>query len=115
MERNITCIICPRGCAMTVKGEPGNLTVTGNTCPKGEEYAINECVNPVRTVTSTVRVSNRKDTMVSVKTAAPVPKGKMMDVMALLRQTEVQAPVAIGDVVLTDVFGTTVIITKAID
>lgn len=115
MERNITCIICPRGCAMTVKEEAGKLVVTGNTCPKGEEYAINECVNPVRTVTSTVRVANRKDTMVSVKTAAPVPKGKMMDVMALLRKTEVQAPVAIGDVVLTDVFGTTVIITKAID
>ena len=115
MERNITCIICPRGCAMTVTGEPGNLTVTGNTCPKGEEYAINECVNPVRTVTSTVRVANRKDTMVSVKTAAPVPKGKMMDVMTLLRKTEVNAPVAIGDVVLTDVFGTEVIITKAID
>ena len=100
---------------MTAKGEPGNLTVTGNTCPKGEEYAINECVNPVRTVTSTVRVANRKDTMVSVKTAAPVPKGKMMDVMTLLRKTEVNAPVAIGDVVLTDVFGTEVIITKAID
>ena len=115
MKKDMICIICPRGCAMTVKGEPGNLTVTGNTCPKGEEYAINECINPVRTVTSTVRVANRKDTMVSVKTAAPVPKGKMMDVMALLRKTEVNAPVAIGDVVLTDVFGTEVIITKAID
>ena len=80
MERNITCILCPRGCAMTVKGELGNLQVTGNTCPRGAEYAINECTNPVRTVTSTVWVSNRKDTMVSVKTAAPVPKEKMMEV-----------------------------------
>ena len=100
---------------MTVTGEPGNLKVTGFTCPKGEQYAIDECTNPVRTVTSTVRVANRKDTMASVKTAAPVPKGKMMDVMALLRKTEVQAPVSIGDVVLTDVFGTGVIITKNID
>lgn len=115
MERNLTCIICPRGCAMTVKGELGNLTVTGFTCPKGEKYAVDECTNPVRTVTSTVRVNNRKDTMVSVKTAAPVPKGNMMDVMAMLRKTSVAAPVAIGDVVLTDVFGTEVIITKAID
>ena len=39
----------------------------------------------------------------------------MMDVMAMLRKTSVAAPVAIGDVVLTDVFGTEVIITKAID
>ena len=100
---------------MTVKEEAGKLVVSGNSCPKGEEYAIDECTNPLRTVTSTVRVSNRKDTMVSVKTAAPVPKGKMMEVMALLRQTSVEAPVSIGQVVLPEVFGTQVVITKAID
>lgn len=115
MERKITCILCPRGCAMTVTGELGNLQVAGNTCPKGAEYAVNECTNPVRTVTSTVRVSNRKDTMVSVKTAAPVPKDKMMDVMSALRRISVSAPVKIGDVVLTEVFGTNIIVTKAID
>ena len=115
MERKLTCIICPRGCAMTVKEVDGKLEVSGYTCPKGQQYAIDECTNPVRTVTSVVRVSNRKDTMAAVKTAAPVPKGKMMDVMALLRQTQVQAPVAIGDVVLADVFGTQVIVTKNVD
>ena len=99
---------------MTVRGEVGVLQVVGNSCPKGQEYAINECTNPVRTVTSTVRVSNREDTMVSVKTAAPVPKEKMMEVMAQLRSITVSAPVKIGDVVLTDVFGTNVIITKDI-
>ena len=115
MERNITCILCPRGCTMTVTGEPGNLQVSGNTCPKGLEYAINECTNPVRTVTSTIRVSDRKDTMVSVKTASPVPKEKMMEVMAALRSITVSAPVKIGDVVLTGVFGTDIIVTKEID
>ena len=115
MERNMTCILCPRGCAMTVRGEVGGLQVVGNSCPKGQEYAINECTNPVRTVTSTVRVSNREDTMVSVKTAAPVPKEKMMEVMAQLRSITVSAPVKIGDVILSDVFGTNVIATKAID
>ena len=115
MERNMTCILCPRGCAMIVRGEVGGLQVVGNSCPKGQEYAINECTNPVRTVTSTVRVSNREDTMVSVKTAAPVPKEKMMEVMAQLRSITVSAPVKIGDVILSDVFGTNVIATKAID
>ena len=115
MERNMTCILCPRGCAMTVRGEVGGLQVVGNSCPKGQEYAVNECTNPVRTVTSTVRVSNREDTMVSVKTAAPVPKEKMMEVMAQLRSITVSAPVKIGDVVLTGVFGTDIIVTKEID
>ena len=74
MEKKITCIICPRGCAMTAKLENGGVAVTGHTCPKGEEYAINECTNPVRTVTACVRIANRENTMVSVKTEAPVPK-----------------------------------------
>ena len=115
MKRNLICIICPRGCALTAAITESGVTVTGHTCPKGEEYAINECTNPVRTVTATIRAANRKDTMVSVKTDRPVPKGKMMDVMALLRQTEVNAPVDIGDVVLTDVFGANIIVTKAVD
>ena len=106
--RNITCIICPRGCAVTVDD---NLTVSGNACKRGETYAIAECTNPTRTVTSIVRVENREDTMLSVKTEAPIPKGKMMDAMAQIRQTLVSAPVAIGDVIIDDLFGTKLIAT----
>ena len=112
MERKITCIICPRGCAMTATIADSGVTVTGHTCPKGEEYAINECTNPVRTVTAAVRVENRYNTMVSVKTDAPVPKNKMMEVMELVHTLRVQAPVAIGDVIATDVFGANLVITK---
>ena len=115
MMRNITCIICPRGCAMTAEITNAGVKVSGHTCPKGEEYAINECTNPVRTVTAAVRVANRYNTMVSVKTDAPVPKDKMMDVMAALHKVQVQAPVAIGDVVLKDIFGANVIITKNVN
>ena len=115
MVRNLTCIICPRGCALTADITDTGVTVTGNACKRGEEYAINECTNPVRTVTATVRVANRYNTMVSVKTAAHVPKGKMMEVMAQLRKTQVNAPVAIGDVVLADICGTSVVITKAVN
>ena len=114
MEKKITCIICPRGCAMTAKVENGTVTVTGHTCPKGEEYAINECTNPVRTVTACVRVSNRENTMVSVKTETPVPKGKMMDVIAMLHEVRVEAPAKIGDVVLEDAFGSRIVVTKDI-
>ena len=115
MTRNVTCIICPRGCSMIAKVDDKNVSVSGNACPRGEEYATNECINPVRTVTATVRVANRPDTMVSVKTAAPIPKGEMMNIMAMLRKTNVDAPVRIGDVVLSDVYGTNVVITKDID
>ncbi len=114
MTRNLTCIICPRGCSMTADITPDGVKVTGHTCPKGEEYAINECTNPVRTVTATVRVANRENTMVSVKTEAPVPKGEMLNIMALLRKTQIDAPVRIGDVVLSDICGTNIVVTKDI-
>ena len=91
MKREITCIVCPRGCRMTADIQGETITVTGHTCPKGEEYAINECLHPMRTVTATIRVANRKDTMVSVKTEVPVPKEHMMDVMARLRAITVDA------------------------
>ncbi len=115
MERKLTCIICPRGCELTAAIGENGVAVTGHTCSKGETYAVNECTNPVRTVTATVRVANRTDIMASVKTDRPVPKDRMMDVMARLRRTQINAPAAIGDVVLRDVFGANVVITKAIN
>ena len=115
MERKLTCIICPRGCQLTVTGEADSLTVTGQACPRGQVYGINEVSNPVRTITSIVRVENREDCMVSVKTEQPVPKDKIFEVMALIRGTTVTAPVKIGDVIIDGVYGTQVIATKNID
>ena len=114
MKREITCIVCPRGCRMTAEIDGDKITVTGHTCPKGEKHAIGECTNPVRSLTSTIRVSNREDTMVSVKSADPVPKGKLFEIMALIRAASVPAPVAIGDVLIDNVFDTRIIATKEI-
>ena len=114
MIRNITCIICPRGCALTAEITDAGVTVTGNACPKGQEYAVNECTNPVRTVTATIRVINRYNTMVSVKTSVPVSKDKMMDVIKALRNTQIEAPVHIGDVILKDICGSDIVATKTV-
>ena len=115
MERNLVCILCPRGCNLTAKIEGEAITVTGNTCPRGEKYAIDECTNPVRTVTSILRISNRDGIMVSVKTATPIAKSRMLEAMEIIRSASVQAPVRIGDVLLTDVCGADIIATKNID
>lgn len=112
MKRTLTCILCPRGCSLTVSEA---LEVSGNSCPRGEKYAMDECTNPVRTVTATVRVKNRTDTMLSVKTETPVPKGKMMEVMAFLRSITVTAPIAMGTVIAPDILGTKIIATQKVD
>ena len=114
MNKQITCIVCPKGCQLTVVAENGKMIVTGNTCPRGEKHAMDECTNPVRALTATVRVRNRPDTMVSVKTADPIPKGKILDAMTKLREVEIDAPVKIGTVLLENLFGTQIIATKEI-
>jgi CxxC motif-containing protein len=99
---------------MTAQEQDGKITVTGNGCARGEKHAVDECVNPVRSLTTTVRVCNREDTMVSVKSADPMPKGKMQEAMGLIRTLSVDAPVKIGAVIAADVFGTQIIATKEI-
>lgn len=115
MEKKITCIICPRGCALTVNIENGNASVVGNVCPKGEAYGRDEALAPKRTVTSIIRVDNREDTMVSVKTSTPIPKEKMYEAMKMIRATTVSAPIKLGDVIISDLFGSEVIATKNVD
>ena len=114
MKRDMICIVCPRGCSLSVDIQGTDVKVSGNACPKGQEYAINECIHPVRTVTATVRVCNRNNAMVSVKTTAPVPKDKQMEVMKVLRETQVEAPIHIGSVILKNVCGSDIIVTKTI-
>ena len=115
MKKTLTCIICPRGCLLEVGIGGQEISVKGNSCPKGEKYAVDECTNPTRTVTSIVRVSNRTDTMVSVKTEKSIPKEHIFDVMEKIRNTSVEAPVKIGDRIITDIYGTDVVATKSID
>lgn len=114
MKKEMICIVCPRGCALTVENEQGCVTVTGNACSKGKTYGEEELIAPKRTVTTVVRVANRTDTMVSVKTASPVPKEKMADVVAHCRTLTVNAPVCVGDVISYGVFGADIVVTKEI-
>lgn len=104
---NLICINCPMGCSLTVtKADDGSVSVTGNTCPRGEEYGIKEVTNPTRTVTSIVRVSDGEIPMVSVKTASDIPKEKIFDVMKEIRSAKTVAPVSIGDIIIEDAAGT---------
>ncbi|MBP3636962.1 MAG: DUF1667 domain-containing protein [Clostridia bacterium] len=117
MEQTITCISCPVGCRMTVTLENGAfVSVTGNTCKRGEVYARQECVAPERMVTAVIPVKGAAMPL-SVKTRTPIPKAKINACMQALAQVEITAPVHMGDVVLPDVCGTGVdiIATKSVE
>lgn len=105
--KNLICINCPMGCALTVEMDEDRVAgVSGNTCERGEAYAKKEMTDPTRIVTSTVRVVGGKSDMVSVKTKEDIPKGKIFECIKELKTVQVQAPIHIGDVVLTNVAGT---------
>ena len=115
MKRNIICIICPRGCPLEVEIQGNEVSVKGNACPKGEQYGKDESINPTRTLTSIVRVKNREDTMLSVKTKEPIPKEKIFEAMEIIRKTEVSAPVRLGATIIDGFFGTKIISTMNLD
>ena len=86
-------------------GEDGSiLGIAGNTCPRGKTYAQSECTHPVRTVTSTVMCEG--GAIISVKTASPVPKEKMFDVIAAINSHLAPSSVRIGDVIIENVADT---------
>ena len=105
--RELICINCPLGCHLSVDdADVANVKVTGNTCPRGVTYAVSEVTAPKRMVTSSVPVNGSKTKRVSVKTSAPIPKDRIFDCLEQIRSIRVNAPVAIGDVLLANVCDT---------
>ncbi len=106
-KRELICIGCPMGCPLSVELDGNEIvSVTGQTCKRGEVYAKKEVTNPTRIVTTTVKVEGGTVDMVSVKTREDIPKGKIFQCVKALKGVTVQAPVHIGDVILANVAGT---------
>ena len=101
------CIGCPLGCRLEVEADASDaiVEVRGWSCKKGERYGRQEHTDPRRMVTTTVGIAGAGLARLPVKTSQPVPKASVQEVCRQLRTLTVTAPVALGDVVLTDVAG----------
>lgn len=111
MKRELTCIVCPMGCSLEIEFEGNSVvSVKGNTCPRGLKYAEDECTNPQRTVTTTVKCSDGG--MVAVKTDTTIPKDKIFECMKIINKTVADLPIFVGDVIIKDIFGSNVIATQ---
>ena len=105
MTRNLICINCPMGCELTVEVENGRaVSVSGNTCIRGEQYAESEISHPTRTVTTTIISAEGRP--VPVKTAQPIPKDKIFECTQAIKSAEVHLPVKVGQVLIDDLCGT---------
>ena len=105
MIRELTCIVCPKGCPLKVELENGEvINVSGHTCPRGKQYAVDECTHPMRTITTTARTE--KGDVIPVKTNVTIPKELMFECMKEINRATVKLPAHIGDVVIANVLGT---------
>ena len=100
----IICTLCPMGCHLSV--DEKTFAVTGNQCKRGIDFGRSELQNPVRVITSTVKISGAVHRRLPVKTAAAIPKHLIRDAMRLLNDVELAAPVKIGQIIVEDICGT---------
>lgn len=105
--KKIICISCPQGCTLEVTADGKTvLKVDGESCKNGIVYAEQEITDPRRMVASTVRVKNGFHPLIPVYTKMPIPKDMINNVLKELRKVELTAPVALGTIVIKNVFGT---------
>jgi CxxC motif-containing protein len=90
---------------MKVEEAGGELSVSGNFCKRGKDFAEKEIRNPVRTVTSTVRTVFPFAPALPVRTSAEIPKGKIVDLMRFLGGICLDKSLETGDVVAHNVLG----------
>ncbi|MDT8287675.1 MAG: DUF1667 domain-containing protein [Elusimicrobiales bacterium] len=107
MKRTMTCIECPRGCALevTLESEWKVSAVAGHQCPRGEKYARQEIESPMRTLTTAVLTRGLELRMLPVRTSGPIPKGRLMDAMAAVKKIVVSSPVTTGQAVSENFLG----------
>lgn len=111
MTKELICIACPRGCALTVTIDDATniIEVSGNSCPKGISYGKQEVLCPMRTLTTTVACKQFRrngDTTgfgkpefirLPVKTGCEIPLEEMTSMIEKIRTITAAAPVRYGD------------------
>lgn len=106
MIRELTCIVCPKGCQLKVELDDNKkiISVEGYTCKRGLDYAETEFTAPMRTLTTTAPIEGGG--VVPVKTDKPIPKDLLFECMKEINLARVPADAKIGDVVIENILGT---------
>ncbi|GAB6189196.1 DUF1667 domain-containing protein [Marinitoga arctica] len=119
LVKELTCVRCPLGCKVKIEytKELEVIEVSGNKCPRGREYAIQEISDPHRILVTSVKVKNGKYNLASVKTTDSIPLRLFDKAMKIIEKTTVEAPVKRGDIVIKNFLetGVDLIITRSVE
>jgi CxxC motif-containing protein len=106
-KKHFVCVVCPVGCEIDVVHDGGRIiSMEGNECEKSEEFVRQELIEPMRILTSTVRIEGSSWPVIPVRTDKSVPKRLFPRIMRQLRSVRLRAPVNMLDVVMKDVLRT---------
>ncbi|NLY66568.1 MAG: DUF1667 domain-containing protein [Tissierellia bacterium] len=109
MDRIIKkCKVCPVECELIISKDPkeaSGLTVEGNSCNRGRDFAIHMMAEPMEVLTGRVLLKNANMGRLPVKTTAPIPQNKMEECLKILNSTEISAPVKRGQVIIKNILG----------
>jgi CxxC motif-containing protein len=110
LDKKLICIVCPVGCRLKVAGKvtdsPDDLKVEGQQCKRGIAYAHDEITNPVRMVCTTAKIKGGIYSIIPVRTDKPIPDKYKLDVVKAVNEIALTSPVKMGDVIISDLFGT---------
>lgn len=116
------CTTCPTECLLTVEVEHDAdgvvvevRSVTGNSCPRGDNFAHQELTCPMRVLTTTVAVSGGDEALLPVRTAEAIPLELHAQAMELICSLVLDAPIHMGDIVLENLLDTNIDLIASMD
>jgi len=105
--REFICVTCPVGCTIQAIVDGDELvSIEGQSCKRGEAFVREELTAPKRMLTTTVRVRGGVLPLVPVRSTAPLPKGRVLEVASLLRGIVLDAPIPPHQTVVANVLDT---------
>jgi CxxC motif-containing protein len=106
-KKHFTCVTCPIGCEIDVELQDSDVvSMEGTKCTKGKEFVSQELDEPMRILTTTIRIKGAKWAMLPVRTDRPIPKRLLFRVIEELTDIERRAPVKMSDVIVRDIADT---------
>ncbi len=105
-KKEMICIVCPSGCNLKIDCIGEDISVTGNKCKKGKDFAISEITNPMRTICSTVRTVFSECPVLPVRVSKDIPKAKIFDVMKEISKVLIRERIGVKTVIIHNVLDT---------
>lgn len=103
MNKTMTCIACPRGCLLDITQDNEDITVVGNQCNRGVDYALQELKESLRMLTTTVKTAFPGNPRLPVRLSEEVPLRLFPEYMKLINSFLLDQNCIPGDILMKNI------------